>query len=193
MGPSYFWGSDPSWPPLISHTAFLSCFCKTFIRVYNSAKIVKKNPLIFSRVMITNVLPPFSGSHWNLLTWRRSYKHGFLFTFFHSIYFHDLSIRCTFTPSLKLACSLNPSHHRLLVYPIIIIIIIITSHHITHTSHFICSKITVKAEIGKYNEQDSKAKHWQLPLEKKKKKTIKHTMKLTLWKIDNNTQIYIVP
>jgi len=25
--------------------------------------------------------------------------------------------------------------------------------------HFICSKITVKAEVGKYNEQDSKAEH----------------------------------
>ena len=22
MGPSYFWGSDPSWPPLISHTEY---------------------------------------------------------------------------------------------------------------------------------------------------------------------------
>ena len=27
------------------------------------------------------------------------------------------------------------------------------------TSHFICSKITVKAEVGTYSEQDSKAEH----------------------------------
>jgi len=28
---------------------------------------------------------------------------------------------------------------------------------IYHITHFICSKITVKAEVGKYDEQDSKA------------------------------------
>jgi len=47
----------------------------------------------------------------------------------------------------------------------------------THT-HFICSKITVKAEVGKYNEQDSKAEH--MTTAPRKKKTIKHTIKLTL-------------
>ena len=45
------------------------------------------------------------------------------------------------------------------------------THHIT----FYLLKITVKAEVGTYNEQDSKAEHWQLPLEKRKRKqTIKN-------------------
>jgi len=36
--------------------------CKTFLPAYNSAKIILKNSSRFSRVMITNVLPPFYGS-----------------------------------------------------------------------------------------------------------------------------------
>ena len=42
------------------------CVCKTFPPVYNSAKIIK-NPSRFSRVIITNVLPPF--------LWFTVYKH----------------------------------------------------------------------------------------------------------------------
>jgi len=41
---------------------FLSCIYKIFLRAYNSAKIILKNPSRFSRVMIINVLPPFYGS-----------------------------------------------------------------------------------------------------------------------------------
>ena len=41
---------------------FLSCMCKMFPPVYNGAKKIKKNRSRFSRVMITNVLPPFYGS-----------------------------------------------------------------------------------------------------------------------------------
>jgi len=44
---------------------FLSYMCKTFPPVYNSAKIIK-NLSRFSRVMITNVLPPFYGSQCSL-------------------------------------------------------------------------------------------------------------------------------
>jgi len=44
-------------------------------------------------------------------------------------------------------------------------------------SHFILLKITVKADIGKYNEQDRKAEHLQLPLEKRKYDIIRHFSK----------------
>ena len=40
---------------------FVTCMCKTFLSANNSAKIIK-NRSRFSRVMITNVLPPFYGS-----------------------------------------------------------------------------------------------------------------------------------
>ena len=41
--------------------------CKMFPLVYNSAKIIK-NPSRFSRVMVTNVLPPFYGSRCRTVT-----------------------------------------------------------------------------------------------------------------------------
>jgi len=40
----------------------LSCINTIFLPAYNSLKNIFKNPSIFSRFMITNVLPPFYGS-----------------------------------------------------------------------------------------------------------------------------------